>query len=66
MRSTCQACGCYLIPKSKCLHCECGIGYFNEQHPDQKMPIKWEAVMTEEEENKLKEITNEPSDAGSN
>lgn len=39
----CTLCGCTLLAKTKCLSCEC---------PD--TPKKWEAVVTEEEYNKMK------------
>lgn len=40
--STCKACGCNLIPKSKCLSCSCPIN-------------KWGAITTEEIDNKINE-----------
>lgn len=42
MFSTCKACGCNLIPKSKCLSCECPIQ-------------KWLAVSDEDMERKINE-----------
>ncbi len=38
----CTDCGCPLVSKSKCLHCECPLK-------------KWLAVTTEEEEDKIKD-----------
>ena len=51
--SRCDACGCLLIPKSKCLSCNCGLEHYNTQHPDNQLPLLWEAVLQEEENNKI-------------
>jgi len=50
--SRCNACGCLLIPKSKCLSCNCGLEYYNTQHKE-KLPLLWEAISTQEENDKI-------------
>lgn len=54
LTSTCTLCGCFLVPKSKCLSCNCGIEDYNEKHPESPMELKWAAVTTEEESKEIK------------
>lgn len=52
--SKCKACGCFLIPKSKCLSCNCGLETYNKNHPhEEPLPLEWMAVLTDEEEDTI-------------
>ena len=54
--SKCLACGCFLIPKSKCLSCNCGL-------ESQKLPPKWIAITSEQEDEAIqKTIKKDESD----
>lgn len=53
--SRCGACGCFLKKKTKCLSCSCGIQSYNQDHPDNQLPLKWLAISSKEEENEIKQ-----------
>lgn len=47
--SQCRACGCFLIPKTKCLSCDCGLA-------SQDLPPLWTAVASDEVDEEIKKI----------
>lgn len=49
----CTACGCTLSAKTACLSCNCGLETYNEKN-DTDFPLKWKAVVNEEEYNTMK------------
>lgn len=51
--SRCDACGCFLRLKTKCLSCNCGIEVHNQDNPDNQLPLKWLAIATKEENEKI-------------
>lgn len=53
--SRCNACGCFLRLKTKCLSCNCGIEVHNQENPDDLRPLKWIAKTSREENEKIQE-----------
>lgn len=52
----CNSCSCILNLKTACLSCNCGNEQWNLEHPDDpKRPIMWEAILSQEEEQKVVE-----------
>lgn len=56
--SRCDACGCFLRIKTKCLSCNCGIESYNEDNNTQ-LPLKWRAVISKEENDTIQTLLKE-------
>lgn len=37
----CVLCGCPIENKTACLDCNCGVEYYNKEHPETPMELKW-------------------------
>lgn len=46
----CTLCECNIDLKTSSLDSNCGIEVWNDEHPENKMPLKWEAYKTKEDE----------------
>jgi len=53
--SKCKACGCWLKLKTRVMHENCGLDRLNKA-AKANHPLKWEAVLTEQDEDKLDEL----------
>jgi hypothetical protein len=39
----CAMCGCIIKFKTSALAADCGLGYYNSTHPENKQPLKWKS-----------------------
>lgn len=41
----CTQCGCPITTKTAALEANCGLEEFNKQHPNNQIPLQWQAVV---------------------